>query len=103
MQYEKGEGVSFLLASTVLLIFIIIVGYLSRKVKLLYVLLVNLMTFIISVLLGIGFITPPNPSWFNPFGMEIIIVLTGIALLIGQLIVRVISRLIYRKEVIFDE
>ncbi|WP_169819108.1 hypothetical protein [Anaerobacillus arseniciselenatis] len=89
--------------TTILLVHVIIVGILSRSIKFLYILLVNLVTIIISVLLGVGFITAPNPSWFNPFGMELVIVFTGILLWIGHLIVRVISNMVYRKKITLDQ
>jgi hypothetical protein len=102
MQHERCEETSFLLVNTLLLVLVIIVGILSRNIKLLYILLANLVTIIVSVLLGIGFITSPNPSWFNPFGMELVIVFTGSAWLIGQLIVRAISSIVYRKKITGD-
>lgn len=92
----RGEEASFMLVNTLLLFLVIIVGILSLSVKPLYFFVANAVMIIISVILGTGFITPPNPSWFNPFRMETVIVLTGIVLVVGQLIVRVISSFIYQ-------
>lgn len=91
-----------MLLGTLLLVLVIIVGLLSRNIKLLSILLANLVTIIVSVLLAVGFISSPNPSWFNPFGMELVIVFTGFAWLIGQLIVRAISSTVYRKKITGD-
>ena len=46
--------------------------------------------------LGGMFITAPNGSWFNPFGMNFAIVFIGIIILIGILIVRSFASRIFK-------
>lgn len=48
----------------------------------------NLLSVLLSLFLSEKFINPPNGSWFNPFGMNAVIVLTGIGILLGILMVR---------------
>ncbi|MDF2946513.1 MAG: hypothetical protein K0S51_1192 [Bacillales bacterium] len=64
----------------------------SINVKLHYIILVNFITIIVSVILGTSYITPPNGSWFNPFGMNFAIIFTHIVFLIFVLIVRSIFK-----------
>lgn len=76
------------------LLFAIIAGLLSIKSKLHHIILVNIITIIVSVVLGTTIITPPNGSWFNPFGIKFAIILTGIVILIVELIVWFIPKAI---------
>ncbi|MCJ7842615.1 hypothetical protein MUB24_17265 [Lederbergia sp. NSJ-179] len=79
------------------LLFIVLAGLLSVRIKLYLILLINILTILLSVWLGTKFITPPNDSWFNPFGMNGAIIFTGIIILIGLLIVRFVSSAILLK------
>ena len=69
-------------------LFIILSGIISVKIKPNFIILINIVSVLLSVILGRMFITAPNESWFNPFGMNFAIVFTGIIILIGILIVR---------------
>ena len=69
-------------------LFIILSGIISVKIKPNFIILINIVSVLLSVFLGRMFITAPNESWFNPFGMNFAIVFTGIIILIGILIVR---------------
>jgi hypothetical protein len=83
---------SFLFLGT--LLFVIFAGLLSTKIKFHFIILTNIMTILVSVVLGTQFITPPNGSWFNPFGMNFAVIFTGIVILIGVLIIRFVYRII---------
>ena len=80
------------------LLFVIVAGLLSIKIKCPVIILTNIITIIISVVLGTEFITPPNPSWFNPFGMNFAIILTGNFMLIGVLLVRLFTKNVLLKN-----
>ena len=69
-------------------LFIILSSIISVKIKPNFIILINIVSILLSVFLGRMFITAPNESWFNPFGMNFAIVFTGIIILIGILIVR---------------
>ena len=69
-------------------LFIILSSIISVKIKPNFIILINIVSVLLSVFLGRMFITAPNESWFNPFGMNFAIVFTGIIILIGILIVR---------------
>ena len=69
-------------------LFIILSSIISVKIKPNFIILINIVSVLLSVFLGRIFITAPNESWFNPFGMNFAIVFTGIIILIGILIVR---------------
>jgi hypothetical protein len=86
---------AILLSGTFLLV--IIAGLLSVKIKFPVIILTNIITILISVFLGTEFITPPNPSWFNPFGRNFAIIATGIVMLIGLLLIRFITKSILLK------
>jgi len=79
------------------LLFVVLVGLLSTKSKPYLIILTNILTILLSVWLGTKFITPPNDSWFNPFGMNSAIIFTGIIILIAVLIVRFVSNAILLK------
>lgn len=89
---------NFLFAGT--LLFTIFVGLLSIKIKLHFIILVNIITILVSVVLGTAFITPPNGSWFNPFGMNFAIIFTGIAILIVVLIIRFVSKAVLLRHIV---
>ena len=69
-------------------LFIVLSSIISVKIKPNFIILINIVSVLLSVFLGRMFITAPNESWFNPFGMNFAIVFTGIIILIGILIVR---------------
>lgn len=85
-----GDALSFI--GTFL--YVIFAGLLLRRNNLYIIVLTSILTMLISVWLGTKFITPPNESWFNPFGMDFAIIFIGIIILIGVLIVRFVSRAI---------
>ncbi|GAQ17586.1 lipoprotein-releasing system transmembrane protein LolC [Oceanobacillus picturae] len=82
------------------LLFAIIAGLLSIKAKLYHIILINIITILVSVVLGTTIIIPPNGSWFNPFGMKFAVILTGIVILIVELTVWFIPKAItaYKEE-----
>lgn len=86
------NSASFLFLGT--LLFVILAGLLSTKMKFHFIILTNITTILVSVVLGTQFIIPPNGSWFNPFGMNFAIIFTGIVILIGVLIIRIVSKVI---------
>ena len=84
------NGSTFAFTGTFL--FVIFAGLISAKSKPQLIFLTYILTVLLSVVLGKGFITPPNESWFNPFGMDFAIIFTGVIIFIGILIVRFISK-----------
>lgn len=78
-------------------IFIVLAGLMSVKSKLSFIFLIKTLSILLSIVLGGKFITAPNLSWFNPFGMNLAIVFTGIIILIGILIVRSFASSIFKK------
>jgi len=86
-----------ILAFTGTFLFVISVGLISTKSKLYFIFLTNILTILLSVVLGGRFITPPNESWFNPFGMNFAIIFTGIIIFIGVIIVRFVSSTVFQK------
>lgn len=92
-----ANGAIFAFGST--LLFIILTGFLSVRSQLTLILSINLLSILFSLWLGKKFIIPPNGSWFNPFGMDFVIVLTGVIIFIGVLIVRYLaSSLLLKTE-----
>jgi hypothetical protein len=81
---------TFLFTET--LFFVVFTGLLSIKIKLHFIILVNIIIILVSVVLGTEFKIPPNDSWFNPFGMNFAIIFAGIVILIGVLIIRFVSK-----------
>lgn len=94
--YQYPEQANFLFIGT--LLFAGVVGFLTMKVKVPFIILVNFITIIASVLLGAVFITPPNGSWFSPIGMEAAIVLTGVLFVVVVLIFRSVFRAVLFRE-----
>lgn len=90
------NGFTFAFIGT--LLYVVVTGLLTTKSKLFFIYLTNICTILLSIVLGAKVITPPNESWFNPFGMSFAIILTGMIILIGILIVRFITRIIYSKQ-----
>lgn len=89
-------GATFAFGGT--FIYIILAGFLSTRSSLAPIFLLCTIATLGSVWLGTMFITPPNDSWFNPFGMNGVVILTGGIILIGILIVRFFSRVFLLKE-----
>ncbi|PIC95833.1 hypothetical protein CSV69_09945 [Sporosarcina sp. P26b] len=94
-QYVKREEATYLLLACI--VFIIIIGILSSTVKIRYVLLINVITAVISLVLAMNFITEDG-GWFKPFGRDIVILLTAIPFFIGQVLVRMIAKPIFIRE-----
>lgn len=90
--FKNGSEFAFL--GTFL--FIVLAGILSVKIKPKFIFLINIASVILSMFLGGIFITAPNLSWFNPFGMNFAIVFTGIIILIGIFIVRSFASSIFK-------
>ncbi len=77
-----------------LIIWSTVAGALSTQVRIHQFLLMNAFMILLSMLLAELFITPPNPSWFNPFTMNVVIVLTGLLIVIGQTVARLLTKAI---------
>ncbi|WP_100372116.1 hypothetical protein [Bacillus sp. FJAT-45037] len=88
-QYSKGEEPTFLLLGSI--VFVVITGVLSGGVKARYIILVNVLTGMLSLLLATYFIANDG-GWFTPFGRDFAIIFTTIAFLVGQLVVHPFSR-----------
>lgn len=88
-QYVKREEASYLLLACI--VFVVIVGILSARIKLRYVFLINIVTAAVSLVLAMNFIVDDG-GWFKPFGRDIVIMLTAIPFFIGQLLVRMIAK-----------
>jgi hypothetical protein len=73
------------------LLFIIIVGIQLRKIGLSYFLGINIIMIVISLILGYFFIVDDR-SWFKPFGRDISIIFISVIYILGQLIIRWISK-----------
>ncbi len=73
------------------LLFIIIVGIQLRTIKLHWFLVVNILMTLISLMLGNFFITDDG-TWFKPFGRDVAIIFISVVYILGQLIVRGISK-----------
>lgn len=94
-QHIRGEEASFLLVSCVL--FVVVTGFLASSVKIRYVLFVNILAGALSVVLATVFI--PEDGWFKPVGRDGAVIFVACVFLIGQLVVRVISKeLLAKKE-----
>jgi len=79
-------------------LFIVLAGKISAKTKPSIVFLITIASVLLSIFLGRMFISPPNGSWFNPFGIDFAIVFTGIIILIGILIVRSFASRIFKDK-----
>lgn len=91
--FANGSTLAF--AGT--LLFVIFAGLVSTKSNLYFIFLINILTILLSVALGGKFITSPNESWFNPFGMNFAIIFTGIIILSGVILVRFVSSTVLIK------
>ncbi|MTW87416.1 hypothetical protein F3157_17425 [Virgibacillus dakarensis] len=93
-QYVKREDAPFLTLTSVL--FVLIVGFLSGLIRIRYVVLVNILVAILSVVLALNFL--PDNAWFAPVGRNVAVILTAIVFLIGQLLVRAFSKHYFAKK-----
>lgn len=93
---QYPESAKFLFIGT--LLFAGIVGFLCMKVKSRFIILVNFITIIVSIWLAPAFITPPNGSWFAPIGMNFAVVLTGVVILVVELIFRSVFKAVLSRE-----
>ncbi|MGA4466834.1 hypothetical protein ACPA2L_30170 [Bacillus bombysepticus] len=91
----KGEEAPFL--GIGLILFIIINGFSSKEIKIRYIFLVNIFTGVISLLLASKFI-PDDGSWFTPVGRNGAVIFISIIYIIGQLLIRTISKYIFPKK-----
>ncbi|WP_198508461.1 hypothetical protein [Bacillus xiapuensis] len=73
------------------LLFIIVVGIQLRKLKLSLFMGMNILMTIISLMLGYFFIANDG-GWFKPFGRDIAIIFISVVYILGQLIIRWISK-----------
>ncbi|GAE92431.1 hypothetical protein JCM21714_1432 [Gracilibacillus boraciitolerans JCM 21714] len=71
--FQFPNRASFLFIET--LLYVILAGLLSAKIEFLFIVLISIINIFISVVLGTQFIIPPNDSWFNPFGINVAIIL----------------------------
>lgn len=88
-EYVKQAEAVYLLSAC--LVFIVVTGALSRTIKFRYILLLNTVTALLSVLMAMNFIDEGG-GWFKPFTRDTVILLTAIPFFIGQLFVRLIAK-----------
>lgn len=94
-QHIKQEEEPYLNSLT--LVYVILSGFLSGKIKISYVILINILSCLISILLATYFIANDG-SWFKPVGRNGSIIFTAILFLGGQLIIRLFSRAIFKRK-----
>lgn len=94
-QHFKQESATFLFWLSVL--YVVVTGLLSGQVKIRYILFVHVLTGILSVYLATCFILDDG-GWFAPVGRNGAVVFAAIVSLIGQLIVRVLTRNYYIRK-----
>lgn len=93
--HVKRKESAFLLLTIMLIVFI--TGALSGRIKIRYIILVNVITGILSLLLSI-YIIPDDGSWFKPLGRDLVILITAIGFFIVQLMIRLLTRLLFMTE-----
>lgn len=81
----------------VFLVFIIVVGISSRNIKLPLFIGLNFIMTVISLIFGYFFIDDDG-GWFKPFGRDAAIVFVSIIYILGQLIIRLFSRLVHTNS-----
>jgi len=96
-KHIKREEPSFLFLGSVL--YVLISGALARQIKIRYIILVNVITGAASLLLAMYFI-PSGDGWFKPFGRDFVILLTTIMFFLGQLLIRLFSKVFFEKDYI---
>lgn len=83
-------------AFSVIFLFILLAGIISVKIKFNFIFIINILSILLSMILGKIFIVPPNESWFKPFGMNFAILFIGIIIFMGILIVRLLANRILK-------
>ncbi|MBU5294434.1 hypothetical protein FYJ27_02845 [Anaerosalibacter bizertensis] len=78
------------------LLFIVLAGIISVKIKSNFIILISILSNLLSMVLGRMFIISPNESWFNPFGMNFAIIFTGSIILTGILTIRLLASRIFK-------
>jgi len=81
----------------VFLVFIIVVGISSRNIKLPLFIGLNFIMTVISLIFGYFFIDDDG-GWCKPFGRDAAIVFVSIIYILGQLIIRLFSRLVHTNS-----
>lgn len=81
----------------VFLVFIIVVGISSRNIKLPLFFGVNFIMIIISLIFGYFFIVDDG-GWFKPFGRDGAVIFVSIIYILGQLIIRVVSKQVHTNR-----
>ncbi|MEH7348721.1 hypothetical protein [Gottfriedia acidiceleris] len=94
-QHLKQEEAPYL--NSVTLIYVILSGFLSGQIKISYVILINVLSSFISILLATYFIANDG-AWFKPVGRNGAIIFTAILFLGGQLIIRLFSKPIFKRN-----
>lgn len=85
------EGQEATLLFPLFLLFIILVGIQLRKLRLSLFLGISIIMTVISLILGHFFIVNDG-SWFKPFGRDVAIIFISVIYVLGQLIIRWISK-----------
>lgn len=75
-----------------LLFYTLITGYLSIKINPIMMFIATMISTVISFIVAPIYLIPPNESWFNPFTMNISIIILGFFIVIAQLLVRSIVK-----------
>jgi hypothetical protein len=73
----------------VAIIYILFLGFITRRMPIGTIFLTSIISMIISVVLGMFFIE--DTWWFKPFGRDIALALMIIPIVIGQLLVRFLA------------
>ncbi|MBU9713834.1 hypothetical protein [Evansella tamaricis] len=91
--FEYGQHIAieppFLFLGSML--YVVITGVLAGKIKIRYMILVNMIAGILSLLLAMYFI-PDDGAWFKPLSRDLVIIITAIVFSVGQLLVSLLSR-----------
>ena len=82
----------------IFLLFIIVVGISSRNIKLPLFLGVNFIMTVISLIFGY-FLIVDDGGWFKPIGRDSAIIFIAIVYILGQLIVREVSKILLTNKV----
>ncbi|MED4128419.1 hypothetical protein [Shouchella miscanthi] len=93
---NHGADISYSFINGFLVIWSILAGVLSIRASLRVFFLMHSFMIVGSIILAQLFIIPPNDSWFNPFTMNVVILLSALPILFGQLMTRLITQSLYR-------
>ncbi|RHW31370.1 hypothetical protein D1B33_17820 [Lysinibacillus yapensis] len=91
-QHVKREEASFLLLGS--LVYVVLTGVLAGRMKIWQVLLANVITGALSLLLAM-YLIPDDGAWFKPIGRDLAVIFTAILFLIGQLLIRLLTRIFF--------